>query len=145
MEALGAQQAAQQAALEQPGSGIVEGCFPVGRQKDLQWLFECRVAPIAEAGGGFATLAERGFIKSRRLCVHGDIFGPIPAQALAPIASAEHSCVMPDSARQIENLLYTYAERIDAGDFEGLADLFHHGRIEPSPDAPGRDAVVGRA
>ena len=51
---------------------------------------------------------------------------------------------MPDSARQIENLLYTYAERIDAGDFEGLADLFRHGRIEPSPDAPGRDAVVGR-
>lgn len=56
---------------------------------------------------------------------------------------------MADSAREIENLLYTYAERIDAGDFEGVADLFTHGRILPSPDAPreasfeGRDAVLG--
>jgi len=34
-----------------------------------------------------------------------------------------------DSAREIENLLYTYAERIDAGDFDGVAALFRHGRI----------------
>ena len=34
-----------------------------------------------------------------------------------------------DSARQIENLLYTYAERIDAGDLDGVAELFTHGRI----------------
>ncbi len=56
---------------------------------------------------------------------------------------------MADSAREIENLLYCYAERIDAGDFEGVADLFRHGRILPSPDAPremtfeGRDKVLG--
>lgn len=50
---------------------------------------------------------------------------------------------MPDSARLIENLLHLYAERIDAGDFGGVAELFRHGRIEPSPDAGGRDAVVG--
>lgn len=56
---------------------------------------------------------------------------------------------MADSAREIENLVYTYAERIDAGDLEGVADLFAHGRILPSPDAPrkiafeGRDAVLG--
>jgi hypothetical protein len=56
---------------------------------------------------------------------------------------------MPDSARAIENLLYTYAERIDAGDLEGVADLFAHGRIEPSPSGSrsftfeGRDAVLG--
>jgi hypothetical protein len=56
---------------------------------------------------------------------------------------------MADSAREIENLLYTYAERIDRGDLEGVADLFAHGRILPSPDAPrrvafeGRDAVLG--
>ena len=34
-----------------------------------------------------------------------------------------------DSAREIENLLYTYAERIDAGDLDGVAALFRHGRI----------------
>ena len=36
---------------------------------------------------------------------------------------------MPDSARLIENLLHTYAERIDAGDLDGVAELFTHGRI----------------
>lgn len=56
---------------------------------------------------------------------------------------------MADSAREIENLLYTYAERIDGGDLEGVADLFEHGRILPSPDAPremsfdGREGVLG--
>jgi len=55
---------------------------------------------------------------------------------------------MADSAREIENLLYVYAERIDAGDLEGVAELFRHGRIRPGPDAPeeasaeGRDAVL---
>jgi hypothetical protein len=49
-----------------------------------------------------------------------------------------------DAAREIENLLYTYAERIDAGDFEGLADLFLHGRILPTPDAKLEHAIVGR-
>ncbi len=34
-----------------------------------------------------------------------------------------------NSATQIANLLYTYAERIDAGDFEGLAELFAHATI----------------
>ena len=56
---------------------------------------------------------------------------------------------MIDSARQIENLMYTYAERIDAGNLEGVADLFAHGRIAASPEAPvemlvtGRDEVLG--
>ena len=62
--------------------------------------------------------------------------------------SAHYVRAMADSAREIENLLYTYAERIDAGDLGGVADLFEHGRILPSPDAPrelsfiGRDAVL---
>ena len=43
---------------------------------------------------------------------------------------------MGDSAREIENLLYSYAERIDAGDLGGVADLFIHGRIKAAPDAP---------
>jgi len=56
---------------------------------------------------------------------------------------------MADAAREIENLLYTYAERMDAGDLEGLADLFAHGRIAASPEAPpeltfeGRERVLG--
>jgi 3-phenylpropionate/cinnamic acid dioxygenase small subunit len=40
---------------------------------------------------------------------------------------------MPDSAREIENLVYTYAERIDAGDLAAVAELFRHGRIEAAP------------
>ena len=51
---------------------------------------------------------------------------------------------MIDSARQIENLLYTYAERIDLGDLDGLAALFAYGRIEAAIGAPpfvGRDGV----
>jgi 3-phenylpropionate/cinnamic acid dioxygenase small subunit len=30
---------------------------------------------------------------------------------------------------EIANLLFEYAARIDAGDFEGVAELFRHGRI----------------
>jgi hypothetical protein len=52
-----------------------------------------------------------------------------------------------DSARLIENLLYTYADRIDRGDLDGVADLFTHGRIHgqegggPETVFEGRDAV----
>ena len=55
---------------------------------------------------------------------------------------------MVDSARDIENLIYTYAERIDAGDFPGVAGLFTHGRIQSAaPDGPvtiatGNDEVL---
>jgi 3-phenylpropionate/cinnamic acid dioxygenase small subunit len=38
-----------------------------------------------------------------------------------------------DDAREIENLLYAYAERIDAGDLTGVAELFRHGRLEAAP------------
>jgi hypothetical protein len=54
-----------------------------------------------------------------------------------------------DSARDIENLLYSYAERIDAGDLDGVAELFTHGRICGQENGPpetvfeGRDAVRG--
>jgi ketosteroid isomerase-like protein len=51
---------------------------------------------------------------------------------------------MADAAREIENLLYTYAERIDAGDFEGVADLFAHGRILGTPDATPAQTFAGR-
>ncbi len=34
-----------------------------------------------------------------------------------------------DDSRLIENLIYTYAERIDKGDLEGVAELFREGEI----------------
>lgn len=40
---------------------------------------------------------------------------------------------MPDNYRMIENLVYTYAERIDSGDLAGVADLFRNGRIQAAP------------
>jgi 3-phenylpropionate/cinnamic acid dioxygenase small subunit len=51
---------------------------------------------------------------------------------------------MIDSARQVENLLYTYAARIDAGDFDGVGELFTYGRVIGAIDSPpfeGRDGV----
>jgi 3-phenylpropionate/cinnamic acid dioxygenase small subunit len=55
---------------------------------------------------------------------------------------------MADGVREVKNLLYTYAERIDAGEFEGIAALFTYGRIQAAADAPpeatfeGPDAVL---
>jgi hypothetical protein len=55
---------------------------------------------------------------------------------------------MTDPARAIENLLYLYAERMDAGDLEGVADLFAHGRIQagtgpgPAQTFEGREKVL---
>ena len=40
---------------------------------------------------------------------------------------------VPDNSRAIENLIYAYAERIDAGDLAGVAALFRHGRIQAAP------------
>lgn len=34
-----------------------------------------------------------------------------------------------DSYREIETLIYCYAERVDAGDFKAVAEMFAHGRI----------------
>ena len=51
---------------------------------------------------------------------------------------------MPDAAREIENLLYRYAERIDAGDLEGVADLFAHGRVAVTENASPEQIFEGR-
>ncbi|CAN5400456.1 nuclear transport factor 2 family protein [soil metagenome] len=48
-----------------------------------------------------------------------------------------------DSARAIENLLYTYALRIDAGDLDGVADLFARGRILGQEDGPPETVFEG--
>lgn len=51
---------------------------------------------------------------------------------------------MADSERGIEHLLYAYAERIDAGDFDGVAELFTHGRICGVEDGPPEATFEGR-
>lgn len=50
-----------------------------------------------------------------------------------------------DHAREIENLVYRYAERIDAGDFDGVAELFAHGRICGMEDGPPESIFDGAA
>jgi len=50
-----------------------------------------------------------------------------------------------DSYREIENLLYRYAELIDDGDLEGVARLFEHGEIlapAATSGAKGYDEVL---
>jgi 3-phenylpropionate/cinnamic acid dioxygenase small subunit len=52
---------------------------------------------------------------------------------------------MADHRGAIENLLYTYAESIDAGDYEAIGALFAHGAItdaEGNPIAVGAQAVT---
>ena len=49
-----------------------------------------------------------------------------------------------DPAREIENLLYTYADLIDRGDLDGVADLFTHGRIHGQEDGPPGTVFEGR-
>ena len=51
---------------------------------------------------------------------------------------------MTDSAREIENLLYIYAELIDSGDLDGVAGLFAHGRIVAGPETSGQATFEGR-
>ena len=47
---------------------------------------------------------------------------------------------MTDHRGAIENLLYTYAESIDAGDYDAIGALFAHGAIT---DADGNPIAVG--
>lgn len=66
---------------------------------------------------------------------------PRPARAptLAPVT---------DPARAVENLLYEYADRIDAGDLDGVGALLAHAQVlADGPDGPvvvaeGREAVT---
>lgn len=51
---------------------------------------------------------------------------------------------MSDSAQAINNLIYRYAELIDAGDLDGVADLFAHGRICGVADGPPETVFEGR-
>lgn len=50
----------------------------------------------------------------------------------------------PDPALAIPNLLYRYADAIDAGDFDGAAKLFSHGHvIVNGKKVSGRDGIAG--
>lgn len=51
---------------------------------------------------------------------------------------------MPDDHLAIADLVYEYAERIDAGDYEGVADLLAHATLTGDGLEPvtGRDAVL---
>ena len=48
------------------------------------------------------------------------------------------------SERAIETLLYAYAERVDRGDLDGVAELFAHGRIRGVADGPPETVFEGR-
>jgi 3-phenylpropionate/cinnamic acid dioxygenase small subunit len=52
---------------------------------------------------------------------------------------------MSDSDREIQNLIYTYAERMDAGDLDGVAELFAHGRICGVENGPPETVFEGVA
>jgi 3-phenylpropionate/cinnamic acid dioxygenase small subunit len=52
---------------------------------------------------------------------------------------------MSDSALEITNLIYTYAELLDNGDLDGVAGLFAHGRICGTEDGPPETVFTGTA
>ncbi|MGB7870672.1 MAG: nuclear transport factor 2 family protein, partial [Mycobacterium sp.] len=52
---------------------------------------------------------------------------------------------MSDSAREITNLIYGYAELLDAGDLDGVAGLFAHGRICGVENGPPETVFDGTA
>ena len=52
---------------------------------------------------------------------------------------------MSDSAIEITNLIYTYAELLDAGDLDAVAGLFAHGRICGVENGPPETVFSGTA
>ena len=52
---------------------------------------------------------------------------------------------MSDSALEITNLIYTYAERLDAGDLDAVAAIFAHGRICGVENGPPETVFEGSA
>ncbi|MEB4208818.1 nuclear transport factor 2 family protein [Mycobacterium sp. 94-17] len=52
---------------------------------------------------------------------------------------------MSDSATEITNLIYTYAQLLDGGDLDGVARLFRHGRICGIQDGPPETVFAGSA
>ena len=52
---------------------------------------------------------------------------------------------MSDSATEITNLIYTYAQLLDGGDLDGVARLLEHGRICGMEDGPPETVFAGSA
>jgi 3-phenylpropionate/cinnamic acid dioxygenase small subunit len=52
---------------------------------------------------------------------------------------------MSDSALEITNLIYSYAELLDAGDLNAVAELFAHGRIHGVENGPPETVFSGTA
>ncbi len=52
---------------------------------------------------------------------------------------------MSESAQEITNLIYTYAERLDAGDLDAVAEIFAHGRICGVENGPPETVFEGSA
>jgi 3-phenylpropionate/cinnamic acid dioxygenase small subunit len=52
---------------------------------------------------------------------------------------------MGDSAIEIANLIYRYAQLLDAGDLDGVAGLFAHGRICGVENGPPETVFTGTA
>jgi 3-phenylpropionate/cinnamic acid dioxygenase small subunit len=50
---------------------------------------------------------------------------------------------MSDSTIEIANLIYRYAELLDAGDLDGVAELFAHGRICGVENGPPETVFTG--
>ena len=46
------------------------------------------------------------------------------------------------TAREVEHLLYRYAEAVDAGDFGAVGELFRHGRVCAASDTPDSGPVT---
>ena len=51
---------------------------------------------------------------------------------------------MVDDARAVENLIHAYAANIDRGNFDGIGELFRHGRLIPAPgfELSGPESIV---
>ncbi|MYB43097.1 MAG: nuclear transport factor 2 family protein [Chloroflexi bacterium] len=84
-------------------------------REDGAWRFEERVSSFDLSGdvGGFLRAAPR---RQPSLALRGP-----SAAELRPLPAP------PDAVDAIEALIYTYAERIDLADFEGVGALFEHG------------------
>jgi 3-phenylpropionate/cinnamic acid dioxygenase small subunit len=56
-----------------------------------------------------------------------------------------HDSGVSDSYREITNLIYHYAEILDGGDLDGVAELFAHGRICGVENGPPETVFEGAA
>ena len=115
------------------------------RPRFRQGLRGAQPHPVGGAGHDDPLAAQIAEATRRPLC-HGDQTNQVRRNgAVAGVGSATMTPDMSDSAREIKNLIYTYAERLDAGDLDGVAELFAHGRICGMEDGPPETVFAGPA